>query len=182
MEQWRPGPVYIRRAVLLSPVIVTDITSTASDPEAAWTDLDQRLPILFEDIIWYNGQLYAVDNYYDLILFELGLRPRGTRLNLPCPAGYDRDYRKGDRCIYSVESCGELLMVVKTWNCNRARLPNLPRYVTTTFAVFKLNPRGHCWIKVESLGDRMLFVGASNGISVSASYFLGFKGNCKSYT
>ncbi|KAK9282438.1 hypothetical protein L1049_005355 [Liquidambar formosana] len=152
----------------------------------AWTEeLNQRGPIVFQNVIWYNRQLYAVDKDYNLTIVELGLHPRSTRLNLPCPAGYDRKNGESQQRIYLVESGGELLMVVQTWSWERAGLPTLwgipphPPLMTTKFNVFKLDLRGHCWIKVESLGDRMLFVGNSSGISVvSASYFSGFKGNC----
>ncbi|KAA8521044.1 hypothetical protein F0562_011803 [Nyssa sinensis] len=54
--------------------------------------------------------------------------------------------------------------------------------ITTMFEVFKLDPSGPRWIKVDSLGDQMLFVGRSNGISLSARHFSGFMGNCIYFT
>ncbi|KAK9288322.1 hypothetical protein L1049_016773 [Liquidambar formosana] len=117
VEHRQPGPIYIRKVVLSSPPIVTSVTSTASDIEVVDSAAGNCFVVAlygrsvhFEDIIWYNRQLYAVDFDYDLIVFDLGLYPSGTRLNLPYPTGYDRKYRKGGQFIYLVESCGELLM------------------------------------------------------------------------
>ncbi|KAK9290851.1 hypothetical protein L1049_009029 [Liquidambar formosana] len=206
-ELWRQDPLYIRKAMLLSPSTVTGMASNASCTEVVancvvvvlfasnclgscrpgdltWTDLSEHIPIAVEDVIYYNGQLYAIDVDYDLVLIELGPCPRGTRLNLLCPAGYDRKYRRG-AFIYLVESCGELLMVLRPWyflSDGRTRLRHIPPVIATTFDVFKLDFKGRCWIKVESLGDQMLFVGTSSGVSLSASNLSGFKENCIYFT
>ena len=95
--------------MLLSPPIVSSDSCTATcfvvalyagcglgfcrPGDKAWTVLSEDLlpVILFEDIIFYKGQLYGVDLNYDLLHIELNIphRPRATKLNIPRPVGYD---------------------------------------------------------------------------------------------
>ncbi|KAA8521045.1 hypothetical protein F0562_011802 [Nyssa sinensis] len=196
--------VYIGKAMLMSPPAIPLTASNRSDIELAnndcviaaiynysflvfcrpgdqaWTYFENsQLSVAYRDIIFYNDHLYVVTDGYDLILIELGRHPKGTKLNMPCPEGYDPLFPK-DVFIYLVESCGELLMVVRHWNFSLEQSSLSP--ITTMFEVFKLDPSGPRWIKVDSLGDQMLFVGTSNGISLSARHFSGFMGNCIYFT
>ncbi|XP_059626765.1 probable F-box protein At1g44080 [Cornus florida] len=200
MEQWWKGPSFIRKAMLLSPpasdndgnivgddCIVVAIYELAKlcfcrPGDQAWTGFgNEHLGVSFEDMILYNDQLYGVTDEYDLVLIELDPQPRGTKVTMPSPDGHDRHSHPDSEFIYLVESCGELLMVVR-----HCRYPtgngSFPPCFTTAFKVFKFDSSGPRWVEVDNLGDQMLFVGTSSGISFSASLFSGFRGNCIYFT
>lgn len=57
----------------------------------------------------------------------------------------------------------------------------LTNVIEVTFKVFKLSKTiddGEQWVEMESLDDRILFVGIDSRFSVSAKDFPGCKGNC----
>lgn len=83
-----------------------------------------------------------------------------------------------------MESPGGELLIVR----NRTYFPVRNGRFTKTmgFYIFKLGglKDSPSWIRVESLGDEMLFVGTSGAISVPAANFSSglFKGNCIYFT
>ncbi|KAK9290817.1 hypothetical protein L1049_008995 [Liquidambar formosana] len=75
-------------------------------------------------------------------------------------------------------------MVLRTWyfqSDGHTRLRHIDPVISTTFDVFKLDFKGRCWIKVESLGDQMLFVGTSSGFSL-CQQLVRIQGNCIYFT
>ncbi|XP_059626868.1 uncharacterized protein At1g65760-like [Cornus florida] len=216
LERWFQGASYIRKAMLLTPPSISSTASTTScngvdyvasncivvaiyevrnlgfcrPGDHAWTRFSTgNVEFHFQDMILFKDQLYAVTDDYNLVLIELDPHPKGTKVDMPCPESHDRMLKlQADvELIYLVESCGELLMVVRHCNFPRrngnVRLRTFNPYITTTFKVFKLRSRGWWrWIEVDSLGDQMLFVGTNGGISLSASLFSGFRGNCIYFT
>ncbi|XP_042476289.1 uncharacterized protein LOC122057978 [Macadamia integrifolia] len=139
--------------------------------DEAWTPFENHhLGESLEDIIFYDGNLYAIKLQYDLILVELeGSYPKASSCNIAPPAEREEDItlplpsNEMVKTVYLVECLGELLMVVP---CalfhDRSISPK-----TATFSIFKLDLQGRCWIKVNNLGDQMLFIGTSTGCSVS---------------
>ncbi|XP_042520359.1 putative F-box protein At5g55150 [Macadamia integrifolia] len=113
-------------------------------------------PYWFEDIIFYNGKLYAITSQFDLMLVELGSHPKVTSCSITPPK-----VELSFTSFYLVECLRELLMAIKC----------------CTFKIFKLDPKGPCWIKIEDLDDQMLFIGTRIGFSLSALDYPGFKGN-----
>lgn len=82
------------------------------------------------------------------------------------------------RFSYLIEHCGELLGVWK----NKLWCASIKEY---RFELYKLenNGRQHGqqqqqWIKMNSIGDRILFLNRSTGFGFRASDFPGFKENC----
>ncbi|PIA63481.1 hypothetical protein AQUCO_00201078v1 [Aquilegia coerulea] len=87
---------------------------------------------------------------------------------------------------YLVESCGELLMVyritnyidIDDWICT---------FSTIKFLVYRLESIDQSndllqWVQLESLGDRILFLGRNASLSISATGIPGVKGNCIYFT
>ncbi|KAF3324397.1 F-box/kelch-repeat protein [Carex littledalei] len=78
---------------------------------------------------------------------------------------------------YLVESCGEILNVCYNQSYKRKNYK---------FYIYRLefgNGEGNpCWVKLTSIGDRILFFdfsyGNGHGFYLKASDFVGFKGNC----
>ncbi|XP_043725596.1 putative F-box protein At5g55150 [Telopea speciosissima] len=196
------SPNYIRRAMLLSPpsaannldgdCLVVAIFNTHSlafcrAGDRAWTPIaiaiaikNRRTGKYFEDIIFYDGKLYAITLNYDRILVELVPHPKETSCNIAPPAAAEeeeeKDHHNYPKSVYLVECVGELLMVIKwgifVWG---SEIPE-----TNKLKIFKLDLQDRCWIKVEDLGDQMLFIGTNTGFSVSAALVDHrlFKGNC----
>ncbi|XP_078159092.1 putative F-box protein At1g44080 [Carex rostrata] len=96
---------------------------------------------------------------------------------IPPPKDEEMLRLKGFAYPYLIESCGEILAVC----C-------LESYKTMDYKFFihRLefgNGKGDpCWVKVSSIGDRILFfhfpAGTGRGFCLKASDFAGFKGNC----
>ncbi|KAH8510457.1 hypothetical protein H0E87_008135 [Populus deltoides] len=90
---------------------------------------------------------------------------------------------------YLVESRGDLLLVDMYLSIDSDEglsighdvVQDLVQYMserTVWFKVFKLNEEGKCWIEVNDLEDRVLFLGDDLTFSASASELSGCKGNC----
>ncbi|XP_078173496.1 uncharacterized protein LOC144567269 [Carex rostrata] len=84
-----------------------------------------------------------------------------------------------DMCLgpYLVESCGDILAV------GYKRDTNWTNYKFFVHLLEFDNGKGNpCWVKLSSIGDRILFfdfpVGTGRGFSLRASDSAGFKGNC----
>ncbi|XP_059666273.1 uncharacterized protein LOC132312058 [Cornus florida] len=76
---------------------------------------------------------------------------------------------------YLVESSGELLMVVRYYKDGK-------QIKTILFDVYKLDFVNKEWLLLPSLGNRALFVGLNDSVSVSASDFPGLAMNCIYFT
>ncbi|XP_042509294.1 putative F-box protein At4g17565 [Macadamia integrifolia] len=183
-----PSYSHINKAMLLSApnnnkdddcvVIAIDCNSHLAFcriGDEVWT----ALGIHFEDIIFYNGKLFGISRKFVLKIVELCLDPKVTSCNIPPPADEDLSLptKKLKKSFYLVECLGELLMVIKCYFHDE--LGYLEKLV---FKIFKLDLKGGSWIKVEDLGDQMLFIGKSTALSISARDYPGFKGNCIYYT
>ncbi|KAJ4976322.1 hypothetical protein NE237_001428 [Protea cynaroides] len=177
----------IQKAILSSPPVLDDcvIIAIYDDRYLAFCKPGEEMWTTFptyrfdlEDIIFYDGKLYAITKQCGLRLVELDPHPRITNCNIAPPLEEDiRHPYMEVMSVHLVESLGELLMVI--------------RYViyvysvcfpTSMFKIFKLDEKGRSWIKVKDLGDQMLFIGTSTGCSLSACDFPGFRRNCIYFT
>ncbi|XP_058068861.1 uncharacterized protein LOC131218197 [Magnolia sinica] len=129
----------------------------------------------WSDITVYNGRLHIASYGNQVTVYEeLVPRPKLAKWKTLPPPEIESLHHDFDRHVYLVESCGDLLMVVRIYDEHGRH--------STAFRIFKMNTSGSCWIKVESLGDQMLFLAYSNSKSVSAKGLPGFKGNCIYFT
>ncbi|XP_042520358.1 putative F-box protein At5g55150 [Macadamia integrifolia] len=188
-----PSLNHIDKAILLSPpldnkigslvatndcVVMVIYSSLESDSlglgclafcrlrDEKWTAIENNHS-WFEDIIFYNGVVYAINFKFDIVLVEFDPNPKGTRCHIAPPA---REFdSRALKDIYLVESLGELLVVLRC---------RLFLNQSGTFKIFKLDTKGRCWIKVEDLGDQMIFISkTSTGFSRSALDYHGFRRN-----
>ncbi|XP_043687865.1 F-box protein At4g00893-like [Telopea speciosissima] len=148
--------------------------------DEAWTTFgNYHFEESFEDIIFYEGKLYAITFQYELILVELHPHPKGTSCNVAPPAEEEfSPLTKRMKSFYLVERLGDLLMVIRCHVFVDSMIIPKP----AMFKIFKLDLKGRCWNKGEDLDDQMLFIGTSTGFSLSAVDFPGFRGNCIYFT
>ncbi|XP_042510914.1 putative F-box protein At3g25750 isoform X2 [Macadamia integrifolia] len=193
---------YIRKATLFSAspvannnlddclvvaIYCTDNLAFCRPGNEAWTAIDDGNK-KFEDIIFYDGKLYAINIKYDLILVELFPYPKETSCNITPPTEEEAEdpglfnhpgrvnYKTPDhpkKTVYLVEFLGELLLVIRFFGIFSK---------SAMFKIFKLDQQGRCWIRVEELGDQILFIGTSTGFSVSALDYPQLRGNCIYFT
>ncbi|CAK9153931.1 unnamed protein product [Ilex paraguariensis] len=146
-----------------------------------WSLVDDLSP-LYDDVIFYKSEFYAVDDTGQTVVVDVGLPPSVSVVA--------HSVFGGDKKVL-VESCGNLLLVdvylsvgpeddlgyveefefYEQFDCYISER-------TVRFRVFALDRSGEKWVEVESLGDRMLFLGDNCTFSASASDFPGFRGNC----
>ncbi|PIA56755.1 hypothetical protein AQUCO_00700840v1 [Aquilegia coerulea] len=128
-----------------------------------------------EDVVYYNGLFYAVSRRGAVAVLDLGGDfPAVVTVIPPTPLC-------GGDILYLVVSYGELFLVNRYLNLEDDIEPNLI-YVTVGFSVFKLDTSGLIWAPVESLGDRMFFLGGNSSLCLYASHYHGVKGNCIYFT
>lgn len=157
--------------------------------DTKWSIIND-LPSLYDDVIFYEGNFYATDNNGMIVIVNLnsGLIPTASLVALPVFGGDKK---------FLVESCGDLLLVDKYLSigpdddlgCNDddldfyEELDSFMSERTVKFKVFRLDRNAKIWTEVNTLGDRMLFLGDNSTFSASASDFnCGGKGNCITFT
>ncbi|XP_020260644.1 putative F-box protein At5g55150 [Asparagus officinalis] len=144
--------------------------------DGEWTDVETE-PNRYVDITCYKGKLFAIRECGPLVVLDVGrdyfktdtidAPPDGGPLTTGGLAGNGSVCQK-----YLVESAGDLLVVL------RFSRSSANGYRTWKFHVYKLNESVQGWTKVESLGDRSIFVGVSHSISAKVCGLDGCKSNC----
>ncbi|KAK8480378.1 hypothetical protein V6N11_074078 [Hibiscus sabdariffa] len=166
-----------------------------------WTVLEASHPP-YQDIICNGNYLYALSDNNSIEVWDLHLR--GGRVEKKSDIVFrfpDRSLAKlnslRDVCtmrFYLVESCGDLLFVVRfigdyvdwdgtllsehdllTEDCSH---PKVCPYRTFLFHVYKMDFKELKWVEMDTLGDRALFVGGNQSVSVSTWCFLNCKKDC----
>ncbi|XP_042494744.1 F-box protein SKIP23-like [Macadamia integrifolia] len=154
-----------------------------------WSIIEDLLSS-YSDVICFKGKFYAVDITGGTVIVD----PSATvSLRTFIVGPYTTAVFEGGK-RYLVESEGDLLLV--DLRLCRDRLddprsnPNFDLYSRihprlyerigspVEFKVFKLNEGRKKWVELQSLGDRLLFLGDKCSFSASASDFPGCKGNC----
>ncbi|KAF5737561.1 F-box protein [Tripterygium wilfordii] len=152
--------------------------------EDSWTALDSKQEISesYEDIICHENLLYVLDVDAFLQVWDI-LQCSGPVKKIEIkPDLINRDDTLGssgaDFCFfvtvsYLVKSAGDLLLVVRYIGnfLTRVDKNSVPSYKTSHFEVFKLHIEQQLWIKVGSIGDRALFLGSNESMSVCARDF-----------
>ncbi|XP_058226098.1 uncharacterized protein LOC131334832 [Rhododendron vialii] len=152
----------------------------AGADSSSWTLLNKVDPGGYADIMYSQSdqRLYAIRDF-DLKLEAWDLRdPEKTRATVTATPIPDPDNvelgEEFDTCkkkYYLVESLGDILVVrryVAHQVDNNGKVPNRP-YRTVDFEVMKLNSDRDDWEILKDLGDRVLFVGLNQSVSISAA-------------
>ncbi|KAF8405484.1 hypothetical protein HHK36_010391 [Tetracentron sinense] len=137
-----------------------------------WTVMAEALPY-YEDVIYYKGLFYAVDKHGRVAICDVHSLSSMVTIIEPTLLS------SGD-ILYLVNSSGEILLVSRYLEPGHAAAAEF--YKTCRFEVFKLDPSRLKWDEVKSLDDHMLFLGKNSSLSLLASDFSGFKGNCIYFT
>ncbi|PIA56614.1 hypothetical protein AQUCO_00700753v1 [Aquilegia coerulea] len=136
---------------------------------------------LFEDIIFYKEQFYAVNHRGIVMVCDIGdgqHSPTASMLTQRLPQSMLSHYQ----VKYLVEWSGELLMVIKTMMKKRKR-KKLPLYKTENFDVYRLDFTERKWEELNNLGKYCLFLGFNTSISILPdNYSGGLKKNCIYFT
>ncbi|KAJ1695640.1 hypothetical protein LUZ63_012338 [Rhynchospora breviuscula] len=150
-----------------------------------WKKVYPSIPII-EDVIEFKGLLHVVDFSSILFVIETSTCAKMTPVAVPMHRGRFPDRQ------YLVESAGDLLLISRfqgTINANDSK--------TRLFKVYRLvesqktycNPyyrQVYCpedpvfkiWEEIESLDDKILFVGRNRTLCLDSKLYLGCKGNC----
>ncbi|KAK2417516.1 hypothetical protein QL285_039807 [Trifolium repens] len=151
--------------------------------QKSWTYIDANY-FGFTDMLFYKGLVYAVGRLKDIISFDVcnlkdsldGEVIPNVINSMVIPASLkDDDYYYADKA-YLVESVEGDLFQVRRFIGYPNNDDSLPSFGTEEFEVYKLEldfQSGKLiqMIKLDSLGDNVLFVGDSESVSMSASYF-----------
>lgn len=140
--------------------------------QVSWTYTRDRHNLGFIDVTFYKGLVYAVDRWKNIVSFNLCYSSNSFERIIPnvlLQVSFDEIYSPLTYLVKSLE--GELWMVrrfiLREDNRNKG---------TKSFHVFKLelddkDERFIRFLKLESLGDNILFVGGGDSMSMSAAYF-----------
>ncbi|XP_015162842.1 putative F-box protein At1g65770 [Solanum tuberosum] len=150
---------------------------------------------LFSDLIYFNGQIYAVDYSGDLLVCDVadvvGSEPTKGHIvaQIPLEPQHCRDH------LYILESLGSLFVILRNGvqfrplkdDSERIPLTLLPEeddevegeltHGTTIFRVFQVDLAAGKMVETKELGDAGFFLGANASLSVQASQFPGIKPN-----
>ncbi|XP_043710460.1 uncharacterized protein LOC122659410 [Telopea speciosissima] len=155
----------IRKAILLSPptttsdCVVVMINSNGSLSfsrlgDEVWTDIYECYGWIdkddYEDIIFYDGKVYAITYYLQLVHAELD---PCTPKHESCDIEFFGSEGSEEKAVYLVECMGELLMVIRLWT--RDGLEDYPKLRTKMFKIFKLDTKEI--VSDEDCNDRGVF-------------------------
>lgn len=172
----------------------------------AWTDLNGNYRT-YADILCYNNQLFALgcegsievwdfnNSKDDFLVKTINIQP-----SFPNKIPQFEMYSCSDLYsshLYLVESCGDVLLVARfvgEFVCNGKPIyeadlltiedtqPLLCPYQTLDFCVYKLDFDQKKWLDVENMNDRVLFLGGSHSVSLSAQEHPEYKRNSIYFT
>ncbi|XP_073286950.1 F-box protein SKIP23-like [Primulina huaijiensis] len=130
-----------------------------------------------EDVIYYKNSFYAVDKHGSIAICDVNDHnsPTGVRfLNMPQNIGGDMQYL--------VDAMGELFLVTRylDFEIDIEHYHEVSK--TVKFSVFRLDFHGPNWEIVNSLDDKMLFLGQNSSFSLLASDYRECKGDMIYFT
>jgi len=123
------------------------------------------MSIKFGDVCRFKSRLYAVDKTGRTV----AVGPDDSTVQLVAESLVG-----GGQVKFLVESKGDLLLV-DVYGCARIGFPG---HNPARTHLFKLNEKETEWVKLNRLGDIILFLGADCSFSASASDLSVAKGNC----
>jgi Protein of unknown function (DUF295) len=130
---------------------------------------------IFKSCCYYDGMLFCTEEGEDTKVFDVNSKK--ILHEIPPP---ENEIALLDSEVsvtaHIVESSEEILRV--SWNIDWLN----GRVEKSVFHLHLLDFQGEKerprWIKINSIGDRIIFLEESNGFSISAKPFAGFRGNC----
>ncbi|XP_062205208.1 F-box protein At2g26160-like, partial [Phragmites australis] len=152
-----------------------------TDSVDGWTEV----PVagLVAENMYHDGKLFVCDDHGHVTAFDAAtLAVVGAMPPLP-PASHPR--RDAFKCIAFVPSGDELLCVIRYFrrdgrgdlleDCGGLEVYRLEMEIGRERVDQPLSPQ---WVRMRTIGNRMLFVGLYQGFSFHAADFAGFKGDC----
>ncbi|KAG2549674.1 putative F-box protein At3g25750 [Panicum virgatum] len=148
-----------------------------------WTEV--LVPDLVAENMYHDGKLFVCDDRGQVTVFDAAtLAVVGAVPPPPTPAAPPRRDAFNFKCTAFVPSGHELLCVIRHFANNERG--ELLEYCRGGLEVYQLEmeiekedqPPQPQWVRMRSIGDRMLFIGLFQGFSFSAADFPGFKGDC----
>lgn len=136
----------------------------------------------WEDVVNYNGLFFAVSKGGTIAVCDAGegcFPPRVSIIQTTTPFGFAGDIH------YAVFSAGDMLLLIRVLDqdfSDHAGEESDLVYRTVGFEVFKMNWGLLTWQRVETLGERVLFVGGNSSLSFCASDFVGCSADCIYFT
>ncbi|XP_043705395.1 putative F-box protein At5g55150 [Telopea speciosissima] len=148
--------------------------------DVVWTPVESNSPSAIADIVYLNGQFYAITVNAKLLIVDISNpRPKTIEFAEP-PEDFDM-YAK----FYLVESVGELFMVAQdVYEAYESETSKIVTHETDGFDVYKFGFDNRKWTQVKrSLDNRALFVGFNASFAIFPSdNHLGCEPNCIYYT
>lgn len=136
----------------------------------------------WEDVVNYKGLFYAVSQAGTIAVCDFSegcFRPRVSIIHGTVPFGFGGDIH------YAVFSAGDMMLVTRVLDqefSDAAGEESNLVYKTVGFEVFKMNWELLTWQTLDTLGDRVLFVGGNSSLSFCASEFVGCSADCVYFT
>lgn len=163
------SPLLIRKVILSSPPTSTEcmVAIIFGDKELAfcrlgdgsWQELEPKRKRRYDDAVFYNGRLFAVDIGFHVWAF--GFRSGQVEKRLLFVPGLF--WSRGLSSMrFLVESMGQLLMVVRRRrkvSIRRGMMRRYVRYNTSSFQVFQIGVDRMGCRQLFSLGNRVMFLG-----------------------
>ncbi|KAL5702318.1 hypothetical protein ACHQM5_027548 [Ranunculus cassubicifolius] len=132
-----------------------------------------RRSLRIDDVVFCNGSFYFVNPENDVLILNAkcvinAMKEENSGCGIPSQCHKVDMPNRSSWCglrlrRYLVESCGEVLLVCRLFERFNGEFRE-----TRTFEVFKLDVTGMVWVKMESLGDRILFIGKCDSKSFSS--------------
>ncbi|XP_058776363.1 F-box protein SKIP23-like [Vicia villosa] len=145
--------------------------------QKVWTYIDHDY-FCFSDVIFYKGLVYAVGRWNQIVSFDVCNSKGSLKCEYVIPnvvSSWGDNYAHRSYLVESLE--GDLWLVRKF--ISYPEDDNLPSSGAKKFEVYKLeldfqSAKLIQMLKLDTLGDNVLFVGDSESISLSASYFANY--------
>ncbi|KAL6997663.1 hypothetical protein U1Q18_007789 [Sarracenia purpurea var. burkii] len=143
----------------------------------SWVTVETSFPCLFKDVTVFDGKIFAVCNSGNLVLVEnVDVDDNGspTARQIASPP----NFADGQEKLYLVESSGELLMLCR----RRTRSIVDFSLETISFDAYRFDFDDEVWVGLGGLGDRALFIGDNNSLSISSVDDANCDANCIYFT
>ncbi|KAJ1702821.1 hypothetical protein LUZ63_002600 [Rhynchospora breviuscula] len=177
-----PDPIWRGDSVVLSGIFVgykTGFVALYQPIEKEWMVIERNISPNFRDT-YYNGLYFLNKEYIGTTEIINTVTQKMVHVVPPPPKEENCECCAyltyvAWRSTYLVQSAGNILRVVLH------TLESLETY-KTHFHIHRLDLGGEnegkpCWVKISSIGDRILFLDNKNGFSLSCRDFSGFRGN-----
>lgn len=172
-------PVWTSANQTANEVMVVDRNLFEPEEIGMWAyyrpDINKWISVegIFRNCCYWNGMFFSTEGCEDTKVFHVNSKKLLHEIPPPEDEIASRDSWVS---AYLVESSEEILRVswYIDWNNNKVK--------ESVFRIHRLDFQGGngrpCWVKINSIGDQMIFLDELNGFSISAKPFPGFRGNC----